>query len=58
MKNSFLFCFVSMFIVAGSMMAADKTVSEDVIKLNQVGYYPQQEKVIVVEGTKVGSVVL
>lgn len=58
MKNSFLFCFVSMFMVAGNMAAADKTISEDVIKLNQVGYYPQQEKVIVVEGTKVGSVVL
>lgn len=31
---------------------------EDVIKLNQVGYYPDQEKVVVVEGNGVSSIVV
>lgn len=50
--------------IAGALMlpavafAANDSANKnaDVIKMNQVGYYPQQEKVIVVEGTKVSSV--
>lgn len=30
----------------------------DVIKLNQVGYYPSQEKIIVVEGTKTSKITI
>lgn len=56
MKKKLMLCAAFMLAFAGNMMAEEKTKSEDVIKLNQVGYYPQQEKVIVVEGTKVGSV--
>lgn len=50
--------------IAGAMMlpvmafAANDSGNKnaDVIKMNQVGYYPNQEKVIVVEGTKVGNI--
>ena len=47
-------------LLAGLLMAASATVSvqaKGVVRLyrNQVGCYPEQEKVIVVEGTNPGS---
>lgn len=56
MKKKLILCAAFALAFAGNVLADEKAKSEDVIKLNQVGYYPQQEKVIVVEGTKVGSV--
>lgn len=38
--------------------AAPKLAGNDLIKLNQVGYYPTQEKIIVVEGTGTSSITI
>lgn len=47
-KRTFIAAAIAMFSL-GTSAAAPK-VGNDVIKLNQVGYYPDQEKIVVVEG--------
>lgn len=42
--------FLSAFVLFAMSVTAKAAVGNDVVKLNQVGYYPQQEKMVVVEG--------
>ncbi len=56
MNQKIILSVMSMLSMAGSVMAGANVKSEEVIKLNQVGYYPAQEKVVVVEGNGVKSV--
>lgn len=48
-------------IISAMMLGASATVMAspaDVIKLNQVGYYPNQEKIVVVEGNKTSKIIV
>lgn len=56
MKKSLLVTIVLALLTTSSVISAPKLIGNDYIKLNQVGYYPSQEKIVVVESGQVSSI--